>query len=67
MYRPNRIVLERWTGDGTVAFHRARWEDLPTMYPIANAFRDFEILEYKGATVTKSVGGKDLGDQRILL
>ena len=47
-------------------FHQAAWEDLPTMFHIVNAFHDLEILEYRGATVTKTVGGKDLGDQRIL-
>ena len=65
-HTPNRVVLERWTGDGTVEFHKARWEDLPTMYPIVNAFHDLEILKYVGASVSKTVGGKDLSDQRIL-
>jgi hypothetical protein len=36
------------------------------MYPIVNVFHDLEILEYVGASVTKTVGGKDLSDQRIL-
>lgn len=62
----NARVLERWTGDGTVEFQHARWEDMPTQYNIVNAFHGLEILEYRGASVTKSVGGKDLRDQRIL-
>ena len=55
-----------WRGEGVVQFHQAAWEDLPTMYPIVNAFADLEVKEYRGASVTKAVGGKDLGDQRIL-
>jgi hypothetical protein len=60
------VVVERWTGEGTVQFRQAAWEDLPTMFHIVNAFHDLEILEYRGATVTRAVGGKDLSDQRIL-
>jgi acetoacetate decarboxylase len=65
-HTPNRVVVERWTGEGTVQFRQAAWEDLPTMFHIVNAFHDLEILEYRGATVTRAVGGKDLSDQRIL-
>jgi quinol monooxygenase YgiN len=63
---PNRVVRERWTGEGTVQFHRATWENLPTMFHIVNALHELEIEEYRGATVVKTVGGKDLSDQRIL-
>lgn len=59
-------TLERWTGKGTVKFHRARWEDMPTQYMVVNAFADLEVVEFRGATITKSVGGKDLSDQRII-
>ncbi len=62
----NQRVLEQHAGDGSLAFHRARWEDLPTQYNIVNALADLEILEYRGASLTKTVGGKDLSDQRIL-
>ncbi len=50
----------------TVSFHEARWEDMPTQYQIVNAFAGLEVKEYRGATITRSVGGKDLSDQRIL-
>lgn len=63
---PNRVVNERWAGTGRVHFHSARWEDMPTQYNIVNTFAGLEILELRGASVTKSVGGKDLSDQRIL-
>ena len=63
---PNKVIKERWVGDGTVQFHRARWEDMPTQYNIVNTFCDLEIKAYRGASVTKTVGAKDLSDQRIL-
>ena len=57
---------KRWQGDGSVEFHRARWEDLPTQYMIVNALQELEVMEGRGATITHSVGGRDLIDQRIL-
>jgi hypothetical protein len=63
---PNRVVTERWVGEGTIQFHKARWEDMPTQYNIVNTFYDLEIKEYRGASVTKTVGAKDLSDQQIL-
>ena len=63
---PNRVTKARWVGEGSVQFHKARWEDMPTQYNIVNTFYDLEIKEYRGASVTKTVGGKDLSDQRIL-
>lgn len=63
---PNRVVHEIGRGSGSVRFYRARWEDMPTQYNIVNAIHDLEIQEYRGGTITKSVGGKDLSDQRIL-
>jgi hypothetical protein len=64
--QPNRRVTEYRRGTGTVKFHRARWEDMPTQYMIVNAFADLEIKEWRGASLTRTVGGKDLSDQRIL-
>ena len=63
---PQRVDLGAWSGQGTVQFHRASWEDLPTQYTIVNAFHQLEIKEYRGATVVQSIGAKDLSDQRIL-
>ena len=62
----NSVIKETWQGDGTVEFHRARWEDLPTQYHIVNTLQELEIKEYRGASIVKSIGGKDLSDQRIL-
>lgn len=62
----NEVVKERWEGEGTVQFHQANWEDLPTMFHIVNTFHDLEIKEYRGASMVKAVGGKDISDQRII-
>ena len=39
---------------------------MPTQYNIVNGLADLEILEYRGAVITQTIGGKDLSDQRIL-
>ena len=62
----NSVVKERLRGDGILKFHKARWEDMPTQYQIVNAFANLEVLEFRGATISKSVGGGDLSSQRIL-
>lgn len=62
----NRVIQERWVGEGAVQFHPARWEDMPTQYMIVNTFHALEIKAYRGASVTKSIGGEDLSAQRIL-
>ena len=62
----NAVVQERLRGAGTLKFHKARWEDMPTQYQIVNAFAEPEIREFRGATLTRRVGGGDLSNQRIL-
>ena len=63
---PNVTVTEMFQGKGTVAFHEARWEDMPTQYMIVNAFAALEVKEYRGAVIRRYHGSKDLSDQRIL-
>ena len=63
---PNRRILEHKVGGGRLQFQRARWEDMPTQYNVVNGLADLEILEFRGASLMKTVGGKDLSDQRIL-
>ena len=63
---PHRKVIDHQVGKGSVTFHRAEWEDLPTFYSVVNAFADLEVKELLGGSVTRTVGGKDLSDQRIL-
>jgi hypothetical protein len=65
-HNPNRRVVEQRSGEGTVTWNRARWEDLPTQYNIVNGIADLEVVEFLAATLTKTIGGKDLSDQRIL-
>ncbi len=38
----------------------------PARRPIGVPANDLEILEYRGAVVTQTIGGKVLSDQRIL-
>ena len=63
---PNQVIEERSVGEGTVRFHSATWEQLPTLFHIVNTLGALEIKEYLGASVTKTVGLKDFSDQRIL-
>lgn len=65
-HTPNWTVKEGWSGDGSVAFRQAEWEDLPTTCHIVNTFAGLEIKEFLGTTILNTVGAKDLGDQRIL-
>ena len=64
---PNKVVKSISHGEGKVNFVKARWEDMPTQYTIVNAFADLEKIKYLDATVTETVGLKDISDQRILL
>lgn len=63
---PNRRVIDHQVGKGSVTFHRSEWEDLPTFYTVVNAFAELEVKEFLGGSITRTIGGKDLGDQRIL-
>ena len=63
---PNQKIEARWLGKGSLQFHPARWEDMPTQYNIVNTFAELEIREYRAASLTQTRGGKDLSDQRIL-
>ena len=63
---PNRRVTAQRSGRGRVRFHRAEWQDLPTQYHIVNALAGLEQIDFVGASIVETVGGKDLSDQRIL-
>ena len=62
----NRRVEEHLTGEGKLTWKKARWEDLPTFYNVVNALAELEVVEYLGGSFSRTVGGKDLSDQRIL-
>jgi Acetoacetate decarboxylase (ADC) len=59
-------VLRRWDGLGSVAFHSATFEQLPTLFHVVNALAGLQPLEIVGAGVQETVGGGDCRDQRIL-
>ncbi len=64
---PLVTVEQRQTAKGRFEFRKTRWDDMPTQFQIVNALCDLELLEFRGASLTRSRGGKDLGDQRILV
>ena len=57
-----------WTGDGSIKFHKATWEDLPTMVPVVNTLSDLEVKEIVSAVATKTetIGTGGMG-QTIML
>ena len=54
-------------GDGSVQFHKATWEEVPTLYNIVNVLSALKATEWLGITIVKTVGAKDYSDQRILM
>ena len=59
-------LREMWRGEGTVEFHEATWEDLPTQVDVVNTLHGLKVTEYRGARVTRSVGTTDLSQTRPL-
>jgi hypothetical protein len=59
----NRRILRTWQGEGRTTFHRATWEELPTLVHIINALAALAVVGPVGAGMVESVGGKDLRDQ----
>jgi hypothetical protein len=53
-------------GTGRFAFRAARWEDMPTQYPIVNALAALPLADFGPATLLRTSGGGDAGGQRIL-
>ena len=64
--KSNAVVQEDLVGDGSLCWTPARWEDLPTFYQAVNAFAELEIKEFLSGSLTRSVGGSDISEQRIL-
>ena len=63
----NAVITKMWNGgSGEIKINRAAWEDMPTQYMIVNGIADFQLKEFVSATITKTVGGKDVSDQRII-
>jgi hypothetical protein len=53
-------------GQGRFAFRRARWEDMPTQYPIVNALADLPLTDFGPAWLVETSGGSDASGQRRL-
>lgn len=64
---PHRTTQSHQIGTGAVRFHRATWQDLPTMHHVVNSLSDLPVIESRGATVKQTRGGKSYRDQRILI
>lgn len=52
--------------NGKAAFIHSAWQDLPKFFHVVNALADLDLLEFMGASLTFSRGGKDLSDMRAL-
>lgn len=46
------------------AFIESRWQDLPKYFHVVNALAKLDLLEFRGASLTFTHGGKDLSDMR---
>jgi acetoacetate decarboxylase len=66
MATPDLTVEWRKPATGTIAFRRAKWADLPTMYHVVNALADLPVLAARGASIARTRGGKSYRDTRIL-
>ena len=53
-------------GTGSFAFHAARWEDMPTQYPIVNALAALPLDDFGPARLVRTSGGGDGSSQRIM-
>ena len=63
---PSLTVESRVPATGTIAFRHAAWTDLPTMYHVVNALADLPLLAPRGASISRTRGGKSYRDTRIL-
>ncbi|HVB33562.1 MAG TPA: acetoacetate decarboxylase family protein [Patescibacteria group bacterium] len=59
-------LLRRMEGEGRFEFHPARWEDMPTQYPIVNALAALPLAGFRSSSVTWTTGKSDLSAQRIV-
>ncbi len=53
-------------GRGRFEFRRARWEDMPTQYPIVNVLAELPLVDFAPATLVETSGGGDASGQRRL-
>jgi hypothetical protein len=63
----NITVDSRRYGTGTLTRQKARWEDMPTVFNVANGITALPHLEQRLAVVTQTHGWiGDVGDTRRL-
>ncbi len=67
MATPDLTVTRKTPAAGTIAFRRADWADLPTMYHVVNALADLPILASRGGSIACTQGGKSYRDTKILM
>jgi hypothetical protein len=48
------------------AFIPSAWHDLPKYFHVVNALAELDLLEFRGASLTFTHGGKDLSDMRAI-
>jgi len=63
---PDVAVSERSDGNGSFRFIESRWEDMPTQGHVVNALAALPCKKVLGASLVRSKGGKDFGDQEIV-
>jgi len=64
---PNvRMDLVKQAEKASLVFNPGTWEQLPTLVHIVNTLSELTLGECTVAMMTKTRGGKDLSDQRIL-
>lgn len=62
---PNVTVEKVFTaGRAEAAFIHSTWQDLPKYFHVVNALASLDLLEFRGASLTYTRGGKDLSDMR---
>lgn len=54
------------SNDAEAAFIRSTWHDLPRYFHVVNALAELDLLEFRGASLTFTHGGKDLSDMRAV-
>lgn len=62
---PNVTVEKVFSaGRAEAAFIHSTWQDLPKYFHVVNALASLDLLEFRGASLTYTRGGKDLSDMR---
>lgn len=54
---PQGSTVQRLKGEGRAEFAKARWEDLPTLHHLVNAFEQLEVKQWLGGYLLDQLGG----------